>query len=46
MVKKHIDQSAIQSSLSEIESGAKILVITDEMRSSIDKRKILSHCCF
>ena len=37
--KKHVDQNAIQNSLMQIESGAKILVITDDMRSSIDKKK-------
>ncbi len=37
--KKHVDQNAIQNSLTQIESGAKILVITDDMRSSIDKKK-------
>ena len=37
--KKHVDIHALQNSLSQIESGAKILVITDDMRSSIDKRK-------
>jgi hypothetical protein len=37
--KKHVDQNAIQNSLMQIESGAKILVITDDIRSSIDKKK-------
>jgi hypothetical protein len=37
--KKHVDQNAIQNSLMQIESGAKILVITEDMRSSIDKKK-------
>ena len=37
--KKHVDQNAIQNSLTALESGAKILVITDDMRSSIDKKK-------
>jgi hypothetical protein len=37
--KKHVDQTAIQNSLTQIESGGKVLVITDDMRSSIDKKK-------
>lgn len=37
--KKHVDQNAIQNSLTQIESGGKILVITDDMRSSVDKKK-------
>lgn len=37
--KKHVDQNAIQNSLTQIESGGKVLVITDDMRSSIDKKK-------
>ena len=37
--KKHVDINAMQSSLTQIESGAKVLVITDDMRSSIDKKK-------
>lgn len=37
--KKHVDQNAIQNSLNQIESGAKILVITDDMRSALDKKK-------
>ncbi|MBC7695490.1 MAG: PD40 domain-containing protein [Burkholderiales bacterium] len=37
--KKHVDQNAIQNSLMQIESGGKVLVITDDMRSSIDKKK-------
>lgn len=37
--KKHIDQNAIQNSLLQIESGGKVLVITDDMRSTIDKKK-------
>ena len=36
--KKHIDINSIQNSLST-ESGAKILVITDDIRSAIDKKK-------
>ncbi len=37
--KKHVDQMAIQNSLTQIESGGKVLVITDDMRSSVDKKK-------
>ncbi|MES2566169.1 MAG: hypothetical protein V4565_04850 [Bacteroidota bacterium] len=37
--KKHVDQNAIQNSLTQLESGGKILVITDDMRSMIDKNK-------
>lgn len=37
--KKHVDITSLQNSLSQIESGAKVLVITDDMRSSIDKKK-------
>jgi hypothetical protein len=37
--KKHVDQNALQNSLMQIESGGKVLVITDDMRSSIDKKK-------
>ncbi|MES2762913.1 MAG: hypothetical protein V4677_11930 [Bacteroidota bacterium] len=37
--RKHVDQNAIQNSLLQIESGAKILVITDDMRSPIDIKK-------
>ena len=37
--KKHVDINSIHNSLSQIESGAKILVITDDIRSSIDKKK-------
>jgi hypothetical protein len=37
--KKHVDQNAIQNSLMQIESGGKVLVITDDMRSSVDKKK-------
>jgi hypothetical protein len=37
--RKHIDINALQNSLTHIESGAKILVLTDDMRSSIDKKK-------
>lgn len=37
--KKHVDQTAIQNSLTQLESGGKVLVITDDMRSSIDKKK-------
>ncbi len=37
--KKHVSHETIQNSLNEIESGAKILVITDDMRSPVDKKK-------
>jgi tetratricopeptide (TPR) repeat protein len=37
--RKHVDQNAIQNSLMQIESGAKILVITDDMRSPVDIKK-------
>ncbi|MES2514845.1 MAG: hypothetical protein V4580_11905 [Bacteroidota bacterium] len=37
--RKHIEQNAIQNSLLQIESGAKILVITDDMRSPVDIKK-------
>lgn len=37
--KRHVGHESIQNSLTEIESGSKILVITDDMRSSIDKKK-------
>jgi len=37
--KKHVDLIAIQNSLTQIESGSKVLVITDDMRSTLDKKK-------
>ncbi len=37
--RKHVDKNSMQSSLNHIESGAKVLVLTDDMRSSIDKLK-------
>lgn len=37
--KKHVDQNAIHNSLTDIESGGKILVIADDMKSVIDKKK-------
>lgn len=37
--KKHVDQTSIQNSLTQIESGGKVLVITDDMKSPIDKKK-------
>ncbi len=37
--KKHADLSAIQNSLTDIESGGKILVIADDMRTALDKKK-------
>ncbi|MDX2174050.1 MAG: hypothetical protein SFY56_13185 [Bacteroidota bacterium] len=36
--KKHVDMQAVQNSLTNIESG-KILVISEDFRSSIDKKK-------
>jgi hypothetical protein len=44
--KKHVDQSAIQNSLMEIESGGKVLVITEDMRTSVDKKKNLKSLLF
>jgi hypothetical protein len=37
--KRHVDINSVQNSLTGIESGAKVLVITDDMRSSLDKKK-------
>jgi hypothetical protein len=37
--KKPVSITAIQNSLTQIESGGKVLVITDDMRSSVDKKK-------
>lgn len=37
--KKHVDMNAIQNSITNLESGGKILVLTDDLRSSIDKKK-------
>ena len=37
--RKHVDLTAIQNSLTQLESGGKVLVITDDMRSEIDKKK-------
>ncbi len=37
--RKHVDLNAIQNSLTQLESGGKVLVITDDMRSEIDKKK-------
>ncbi len=37
--KKHVDITYMQHSFSETESKSKILTITDDMRSSIDKKK-------
>jgi hypothetical protein len=37
--KRHVDINSVQNSLTGIESGSKILVITDDMRSSLDKKK-------
>jgi hypothetical protein len=43
--KKHVDLSSIQNSLSQIESG-KVLVITDDIRSVIDKKKNFTSLLF
>ncbi|MBI2720823.1 MAG: PD40 domain-containing protein [Bacteroidetes bacterium] len=37
--RKHADIKALQNSLTHAESGAKVLVLTDDMRSAIDKKK-------
>jgi tetratricopeptide (TPR) repeat protein len=37
--RKHVDLTSIQNSLTQLESGGKVLVITDDMRSEIDKKK-------
>ncbi len=37
--KKHSDIVSIQNSLTNIESGGKVLTITDDFRSSVDKQK-------
>jgi tetratricopeptide (TPR) repeat protein len=37
--KRHVDLNSVQNSLTGIESGAKVLVITDDMRSSLDRKK-------
>lgn len=37
--KKHTDYSNIQNAVTQIESGGKILVISEDMRSSLDKKK-------
>ena len=37
--KKHVEMQAVQNSLTNIESGGKILVVTEDFRSSIDKKK-------
>ena len=37
--RKHVDLTSIQNSLTQLESGGKVLVITDDMRSPIDKKK-------
>lgn len=37
--KKHVDLNVIQNSLTQIESGGKILVITDDMRTELDVKK-------
>ncbi len=37
--KKPVSLNAIQNAITHIESGGKVLVITDDMRSSIDKKK-------
>lgn len=37
--RKHVDITALQNSLTHAESGAKVLVLTDDMRSALDKKK-------
>lgn len=37
--KKHVDMSIMQNALSGMESGGKVLLITDDFRSDIDKKK-------
>ncbi len=37
--KKHVDVLTMQNSFANIESGGKVLIITDDFRSSIDKKK-------
>jgi tetratricopeptide (TPR) repeat protein len=37
--RKRVDLNSIQNSLTQLESGGKVLVITDDMRSEIDKKK-------
>lgn len=37
--KKHVEMQSVQNSLTNIESGGKILVVTEDFRSSIDKNK-------
>ncbi len=37
--RKHVDITALQNSLTHMESGAKVLVLTDDMLSAIDKKK-------
>ncbi|MBA3664842.1 MAG: PD40 domain-containing protein [Bacteroidetes bacterium] len=37
--RKHVDIKALQNSLTHAESGAKVLVLTEDMRSSVDKKK-------
>ena len=44
--KKHVSLNAIQNSLTQIESGGKILVIAEDMRSAIDKKKNFNSLLF
>lgn len=37
--KKHVDLNTIQNSITQLESGGKILMSTDDVRSAIDKKK-------
>ena len=37
--KKHVDRSGLQGALTHIESGARVLVLTDDLSSAIDKKK-------
>ena len=44
--KKQVDQSAIQNSLIDVESGGKVLVISEDMRTALDKKKNLKSLLF
>ena len=37
--KKHVDRSGLQGALTHIESGARVLVLTDDLSSAVDKKK-------
>ncbi|MEO8760440.1 MAG: hypothetical protein ABI388_04740 [Bacteroidia bacterium] len=44
--KKPVSLNAIQNSITHIESGGKVLVVTDDMRSSVDKKKNFTSLLF